>query len=55
MKITRPAIEQALSSISLPGAGKNLIEANARWKGKQLKDYTLSPGMYLCPIAKPLF
>ena len=29
MKITRPAIEQALSSISLPGAGKNLMEANA--------------------------
>ena len=29
MKITRPAIEQALASISLPGAGKNLMEANA--------------------------
>ena len=29
MKITRPAIEQALSRISLPGAGKNLMEANA--------------------------
>ena len=29
MKITRPAIEQALSSISLPGACKNLMEANA--------------------------
>ena len=29
MKITRLAIEQALASISFPGAGKNLIEANA--------------------------
>lgn len=29
MKITRPEIEQALNSISLPGAGKNLMEANA--------------------------
>ena len=29
MKTTRPAVEQALSSISLPGSGKNLMEANA--------------------------
>ena len=29
MKITRPAIEQALTSISLPGAGINIMEANA--------------------------
>ena len=29
MKITRSAIEQALTSISLPGDGKNLMEANA--------------------------
>ena len=29
MKITRPAIEKALANISLPGAGKNLMEANA--------------------------
>ena len=29
MKITRPAIEQALTSISFPGAGINIMEANA--------------------------
>ena len=29
MKTTRLAIEQALSSISLPGSGKNLLDANA--------------------------
>ena len=29
MKITRSAIEKALTSISLPGEGKNLMEANA--------------------------
>ena len=29
MKITRSAIEKALKTISLPGEGKNLLEAKA--------------------------